>query len=412
MSEPPTKPRDVESAEETAEIGADATIADSDAETDADTDTVDGTDVDADAENDSGIEPVNALDAAAADVGWPDFEAENGTRDLLHRLRVPAIALGRLQEVAVWLSGAQGASPPREPQQVRAVVFAADHGVSALGVTPPAPSTSARVREMRAGRGFASIFAASCGAGVRVVDVGVDDDDAGPDRVRRSSERVDHGAALTPAEVELAVATGARIADEEVDSGADLLIAAHVGVGADIVAAAIVSVMTNTEPVKALGLTSHLDDESWMRAMIAVRDAHRYGAENRYDIMTLLGRIGGTDFAALTGFVLRAAARRTPVLLDGPVVCAAALMARDVSPRAIRWWQAGSRTPGQTHAVALEELQLVPLLDLEVDLDEGVGSLLSLSIVRAAVNAVVGLAIETDASAQFLEPTTPPSTDV
>ncbi len=344
-------------------------------------------------------EQLSVLEAAAAEIGWPDFEAENGARALLGRLEVPAVALGRLQELVVWLAGAQTRCPPLPPSRVRVVVFAADHGVAA-SVQPASvdanssSSTSARARSLAAGRGPAAVFAplvGAGGAGVRIVDIGLGDDEPGSDRVRRASGRIDHGDALTVAEAEQAVATGARIADEEVDGGADLLIAASMGAGADIVAAALVSVLTNTEPVKALGLDSRLDDATWMQAMAVVRDAHRFGAESRYDTLELLSRIGGADVAAMTGFLLRAAARRTPVLLDGPVACAAALAARDVAPRAIRWWQAGSSSPVQAHRLALEELQLHALLELDLDFDQGVGALLAVPLLTAAVHAATDL---------------------
>lgn len=339
-------------------------------------------------------EQLSVLEAAAAEIGWPDFEAENSARELLGRLGVSAVALGRLQELVVWLAGAQTRCPPLPPSRVRVVVFAADHGVAA-SVQPPvdmqALSTSARVHALAAGRGPAAVFAPLVGAGVRIVDISLDDDEPGSDRVRRASGRIDQGDALTEAEAERAVAIGARIADDEVDGGADLLIAASMGAGADIVAAALVSVLTNTEPVKALGLDSRLDDATWMQAMAVVRDAHRFGAESRYDTLVLLSRIGGADVAALTGFLLRAAARRTPVLLDGPTACAAALAARDVAPRAIRWWQAGSSSPVEAHRLALEELQLHALLELDLDFDQGVGALLAVPLLTAAVHAVTEL---------------------
>lgn len=339
---------------------------------------------------------MSVLEAAAADIGWPDFEAENSARELLGRLEVPAVALGRLQELVVWLAGAQTRCPPLPPSRVRVVVFAADHGVAAAvhsasdDANPPS-STSSRVHSLAAGRGPAAVFASLLGAGVRIVDIGLDDDEPGSDRVRRGNGRIDQGDALTEAEAEQAVAIGARIADDEVDGGADLLIAASMGAGADIVAAALASVLTNTEPVKALGLDSRLDDATWMQAMAVVRDAHRFGAESRYDTLVLLSRIGGADVAALTGFLLRAAARRTPVLLDGPMACAAALAARDVAPRAIRWWQAGSSSPAQAHRLALEELQLHALLELDLDFDQGVGALLAVPLLTAAVHAATDL---------------------
>lgn len=344
----------------------------------------------------STAEPVSALEAAAAEIGWPDFEAENRTRERLERFDVAVSALGRLQELAVWLAGTQTRFPPAPLTRVRVVVFAADHGIGASVLPPLAdtelrPSTYQRTRALRAGHGLASVFAPAAGAGVRVVDVGVDDDEAGADRIRRASGRIDAGEALTADEVERAVALGARIADEEIDGGADLLIAASTGLAAEVVAAAVISVLTSTEPVKALGVESRLDDATWMRAMAVVRDAHRFGAESRYDAPALLSRIGGADLAALTGFLLRAAARRTPVLLDGPMVCAAALVARDVAPRAIRWWQAGSASPNRGHQLALADLQLDALLDLGLGFDEGVGALLAVPLLNAAVHAVTDL---------------------
>ena len=329
----------------------------------------------------------SVLESAGEDIGWSDFEAENNARQALAQLNVPAAALGRWQELVVWLAGTQGIFPPTDLNRVRVVVFAADHGVdgSGAGKSDPSQATTAdQVPAPRTVHDHASVFADLAGATVRIVESGAG---VGP-----ASGGVNPGYALTAAQVDQAVSAGARVADEEVDAGADLLIAASSGAGTGIVAAAAISVLTNTEPVKVLGFGGELSDREWMRDVMAVRDARRAAIDDRYDVAALLSRIGGTDLAALTGFLLRAAARRTPVLLDDAVVCAAALLAREISPRTVRWWQAAHRSSSTAQRIAVEALQLEPLLDLQLGLDQGVGALVAVPLLRGAVRAVTGLA--------------------
>src|SRR5439155_5668596 len=185
------------------------------------------------------------------------------------------------------------------------------------------------VREHTAPVGVLATFA---GASVRVVDVALDTAD-GDDRhrVRRGSGRIDREDALTADETEKAFAVGRALADEEVDAGADLLIPASLGVGATTPAATLVAALTNTEPVAVIGRGSGIDDAGWIRKAAAVRDALRRARPHVRDPLTLLRVAGGADVAALTGFCVQAALRRTPVLLDGLVVGAAALLADELA---------------------------------------------------------------------------------
>ena len=339
---------------------------------------------------------LSLLDRLAEDIGWPDSDAEAAARVWLAGRAKPADALGRLEELAVWIAGTQGTCPPREPGRVRVVIFAAEHGIAEAGVSADPPRTTAlRIAATNAGEAVSNILADVVGASVRLVDLGTGlDKGTGLDNGtgnRRVSGRIDRADALTPAETLAAVETGARIADEEIDSGADLLIVGDVGVGTTTVAAIIVAVMTNTEPVKVVGRGSGIDDDTWSRKVAAIRDGRRRGMPHRNDMIALLTTVGGADLAALTGFLLRAAARRTPVLLDGVVVGAAALVAREVSPRAIRWWQAAHRTTEPAHRLTLEQLPLEPLLDLRLAIGEGAGALLAVPLVRAAVRTLTDL---------------------
>ncbi|MGI9124156.1 MAG: nicotinate-nucleotide--dimethylbenzimidazole phosphoribosyltransferase, partial [Mycobacterium sp.] len=216
-------------------------------------------------------------------------------------------------------------------------------------------------------------------------------------RVRRSSGDITVQDALNADEAEAAVQAGRRIADQEVDSGADLLIAGDMGIGNTTAATTLVAALTGTEPVLAVGRGTGIDDAAWSRKTAAVRDALYRSRRVRDDPVALLATCGGADLAAMAGFCAQAAVRRTPLLLDGLVVTAAALVAEQLAPGARLWWQAGHRSPEPAHSLALTELRLEPIVDLGLRLGEGTGAAVALPIVRAAVAALSSMATFSDA---------------
>jgi nicotinate-nucleotide--dimethylbenzimidazole phosphoribosyltransferase len=332
-----------------------------------------------------------ALDLAtvAEEVGWPDHDAEQAARRG-QRGRPP---VARLALLAQWVCGVQGRWPPTDFARARAVVFAADHGIRAAGVSVHEADWTARsAAEIASGGGAVSIFADLAGARVRVVDVAVDDDGAADDteRIRRGSGRIDREDALSADDGRRAVATGVAVADAEIDAGTDLLVAGQLGAGATTVAATLVSVVTETEPVKVAGRGSGIDDAAWMRKVTAIRDARRRALPWASNPDRLLAATGGADIAALAGFLLRAAARRTPVVLDGLVTVAAALVAHEVAANAARWWLAGPSSTEPAHAVALRRLGLEPLLDLGYVDGTGCGALATVPLLRAAARLASG----------------------
>jgi len=313
---------------------------------------------------------VTDIATIAAEVPWPDHEAEQAARE-------HAGNLGELDGLTEWLSGTQGGYPPADPERVRALVFAADHGIAAADVsTAPLDATTGWVADVTGGATGLNVLAELAGATVRVVDVGVG----------RPSGRIDREDALSADEVEHAVQAGIDVADDEIDGGTDLIVVGDLGVGATTVAAVLVSVITNTEPVKVVGRGggSGIDDDTWMRKATAVRDARLRAWEVRAAPVDLLATAGGADIAAMVGFLIRAAVRRTPVVLDGVVATAAALVVQELQPRCVRWWRAGQRTSEPAQAVALRRLGLEPILDLGVEAGDGSGALLAVPILRAA----------------------------
>ncbi|WP_369853737.1 nicotinate-nucleotide--dimethylbenzimidazole phosphoribosyltransferase [Angustibacter sp. Root456] len=336
-------------------------------------------------------------------VGLRDVEAASDTRLRLDGLVKPLGSLGRLEQLAVWLSGAQGQCPPRALDDVRVVVFAGDHGIATSGVSAyPREVTGAMVRTFLAGKAGINALARLHGATVRVLDLGVDADTSDlpaavtRHKVRRGSGSIDVEDALTDEQVVAAFRAGAAVADEEVDSGADLLVPGDMGIGNTTVAAALVAALLDLQALDVVGTGTGVDDDAWARKVAALRDALYRSRAVRDDPLAVLRTVGSADTAAMTGFLVQAAVRRTPVLLDGVVSCACALVARRLVDPASHWWLAGHRSTEPAQHRALDVLGLEPLVDLGMRLGEGTGALTALPVLRAAqaMAAEMGLLAE------------------
>ncbi|WP_459963559.1 nicotinate-nucleotide--dimethylbenzimidazole phosphoribosyltransferase [Nocardia sp. IFM 10818] len=329
-------------------------------------------------------------------VAGPDAGVRGAAGERQLQLTKPAGALGRLEALGNWVAACQGVCPPKQFERARVVVFAGDHGVARHGVSAyPSEVTGQMVANFLNGGAAVNVLARLADATVRVEDLAVDGDTA-PEiskyKVRRACGSIDREDALTEDEVQAALAAGAAIADEEIDSGADLLIAGDMGIGNTTPATVLIAAITDTEPVVAVGRGTGVDDAGWIRKTAAIRDAMWRARPLVYDPVALLRTASGADIAAMAGFLARAAARRTPVILDGVVVTAAALVADRLSPGARAWWVAGHLSSEPSHKIALDRLQLEPLLDMQMRLGEGSGALTALPILRAAVAALAEMA--------------------
>ncbi len=347
-------------------------------------------------------DPVTDLVIDFPAVDAPDAAAAAAARARQDLLTKPRGALGRLEDLSVWVAACQGTCPPRQFTRARVVVFAGDHGVAKAGVSAFPPEVTAQMMaNFEAGGAAINVLADVAGASVRVVDVAVDapvDPDApqssaiGAHKVRRGSGNIAVEDALSAEETLAAVRAGRSIADEEVDAGADLLIAGDMGIGNTTAATTLIAALTDSEPVAVVGRGTGVDDAGWGRKTAAIRDALYRARASTSDPVALLRICGGADLAAIAGFCAQAAVRRTPVLLDGVVVTAAALLAERMAPGADRWWQAGHRSTEPAHTLALQRLGLVPIVDLGMRLGEGTGAAVALSVLRAAVAILISMA--------------------
>jgi len=348
-------------------------------------------------------------------VDLPDLEARVAAEERQRDLTKPAGSLGRLEDLGCWVAACQGEVPPHPFGRPRVVVFAGDHGVARNGVSAYPPEVTAQMVANLSGGGAAvNVLAAAAGAGVRVVDMAVESDtspEVSAFKIRRSSGSIDREDALTHDETVRAIEAGRTLADREVDEGADLLVAGDMGIGNTTPATVLIATLTSTEPVAAVGRGTGVDDAGWMRKVTAIRDAMRRARPHVRNPVALLRVAGGADFAAMAGFLAQAAVRRTPVILDGVVVTAAAMVAEELAPGAARWWVAGHRSAEPAHDIALRHLRLEPIVDLGMRLGEGSGAVTALPVLQGAVAILSQMATFSEAGVSTRDEITPAATD-
>ena len=334
------------------------------------------------------------LEQTVAAIRPADEHAIGAARELQARLTKPAGSLGALEELSVRLAGLAGVCPPPLPEPATVVVFAGDHGVHAQGVSPwPQEVTAQMVANFVAGGAVVNAFARQAGADVMVVDAGVAvPPPTGPTlleaNIRRGTRDMTAEPALTRDEARAAVELGIRVAGQLVDSGARCLLTGDMGIANTTPAAALIAVFTGRPAAEVTGRGTGIDDATLAHKIDMVAAALDRHAPDPADPLDVLAKVGGLEHAALTGFLLGAAARRTPVIVDGVIAGSAALAAAAFAPAAVDAMVAGHRSAEPGAAVALAHLGLEPLLDLGMRLGEGSGAALALPVVTAAVRVL------------------------
>ncbi len=333
----------------------------------------------------------------------PSAAVQTEAAERLAGLATPAGALGRLGDLAVWVAATQGAVPPEPIDRVRAVIFAGDHGVADHGVSAyPKAVTPAMVRTFLAGRAGVSVLAGQHGITVRVLDIGVDDDLEGVDpavqafKIRRGSGAIHVEDAMTAAETQSALDAGAAVAAEEVAAGAQLLVSGDMGIGNTTPAAALIAASLGVPAAEVTGRGTGIDEAALAHKIDIVRAALDRAGDRGDDPVDTLTALGSPDIAAAAGFMAAAAQAGVPVLLDGLISVASAVMAERLAPGAAAWFAAGHRSTEPAQSLALDKLGLVPALDLGMRLGEGSGAVAAVPIVRSAALLLRDVALLAD----------------
>jgi nicotinate-nucleotide--dimethylbenzimidazole phosphoribosyltransferase len=329
-----------------------------------------------------------ALHDVVASVVPPDSEAMSEAQARQAQLTKPAGALGVLEDASVALCGIQGQCPPRQLARPVVAIFAGDHGVHGQGVSPwPQEVTASMVANFRAGGAAVNVLARQAGAEVVVVDMGVATAlEPGPDlldhKIRPGTSDLALGPAMTRQEALAGLLAGVSVADRLVDRGHDVLLTGDMGIANTTPSAALVAALAGADPRDVTGRGTGVDDAVLARK-VAVVEAALVARPPSADPVETLASLGGFEHAGLAGFLLGAARRTVPVILDGVIAGAAALVAQAIAPAVAGYCFAGHRSVEPGHAVALTRLGLRPLVDLDLRLGEGTGALLALPLVEA-----------------------------
>ena len=318
-------------------------------------------------------------------------------------LATPAGALGALGELSVWVAATQGVCPPAPIDRVRAVIFAGDHGVSDHGVSAyPKQVTPAMVYTFLSGKAGVSALARQHGVSLRVLDIGVDNDLADVDpavqefKIRRSSGAIHLEDALTPPETTAALKAGATVAAQEIAAGAQLLISGDMGIGNTTPAAALIAASLGLPATEVTGRGTGVDDTALIHKQELIQAALDRVGDRADDPFETLQALGSADLAAAVGFMVAAARAGVPVLLDGVISVACALIADRLAPGAVAWFAAGHRSPEPAQSLALDKLGLSPILDLGMRLGEGSGAVAAVPLVRSAALLLSEVALLAD----------------
>ena len=317
------------------------------------------------------------------ELPMPDSDAGPDARDRLATLDLPGAGIGALGEAVEFAAATQGSTAPRPWQSVRVLLLAGGHaGGAAAGDDPAEPER--RIAQLEAGEGTLARLAGAAGADVAVLRL------AGADPM-------EDGPVMDADAVEAALRQGWQLADQAAEDGRDALILGSCGTGTDAAATAVMAATTGAEPVAVLPRVlvpgGYFDDDAWMKRCAAVRDAmHRIQHESR-GAKDVLAQIGGPDLAVATGVLLGATARRMPVLLDGPVGVAAALIARDLAGQSRHWCLLPEAGTSALVKQGADVLGLTPVLELGLDLGEGANALAALPLLRSAIGLAAALPV-------------------
>jgi len=315
------------------------------------------------------------------------------------QLTKPPGSLGQLERLSLQLAGISGRlDPPLAKKQV--VVMASDHGVTAEGVSAyPAEVTAQMVDNFLNGGAAINVLARQAGAAVTVVDIGVavpitSDRPQFLDRkIAPGSQNMVLGPAMRPDQARQAIETGLAIVDHLAGTaGLDILITGDMGIGNTTPSAAIAAVYTGLTPAEVTGRGTGVDDITLGHKISIVERALQVNQPDPADPLDVLAKVGGFEIGGIAGLILGAAARRIPVIVDGFISTAGALIAAKLAPQAIAFMISGHQSVELGHRAMLTHLGLTPLLNLELRLGEGTGAALALPLVEAAVRILNDMA--------------------
>jgi nicotinate-nucleotide--dimethylbenzimidazole phosphoribosyltransferase len=326
-----------------------------------------------------------------------DLSIETEAQRRLDSLTKPQGSLGKLEELARRVAVIQGKVPPRLGRKLL-FVFAADHGITQEDVSAyPKEVTAQMTYNFLDGGAAINVLARHHGVDTKVVDVGVDHEFAAPSclgnhKIRRGTANFAHGPAMTRDEAVRCVELGIQLVREVATENLFLLGTGDMGIGNTSSASAILCALTEVAAVDAVGRGTGIDDAALARKIAAIDRGLKINRPDPNDPLDVLAKVGGLEIGAMTGIILGAAAFRVPMVLDGFISGAAALLARRFCPHVEDILIASHLSAERGHRLLLAELKLAPILDLQMRLGEGTGACILMGLIEAAVKIMSEMA--------------------
>jgi nicotinate-nucleotide--dimethylbenzimidazole phosphoribosyltransferase len=357
-----------------------------------------------------------SLDSCRQHIGPLDTRAIAAATARWDTLTKPRGSLGRLEALACQVAGITGQVRPRLAERL-AFVLAGDHGVTAEGVSAyPSDVTAQMVYNFARGGAAINVLARHAGARVIVVDMGVNAElpilpGLITKKVRRGTWNFAQQAAMTPDEALACVETGIELVEAEVKERQSWVVTGDMGIGNTTASSTIIAAMTGTPVERVTGRGTGVSGAALARKAAVIKEAlDRYQLKPQ-DALDVLSKVGGFEIGGLAGIILGAAGRRCPVVLDGLIATAAAILAVGLAPSVRDYLIAGHRSVEPGHTVALHALGLKPVLDLELRLGEGTGGVLALPVLEAACGLLDEMATFEEAGVATEAPDRPPTVD-
>ena len=312
-------------------------------------------------------------------------------------LTKPAGSLGRLEKISIQIAGIQGKPMPQIKQKA-VIVMAADHGVAARGTSAfPQEVTGEMVQNFLHGGAAINVISRQVGARVVIVDMGVAVKlEANPGLVSRriaaGTQDMSKGPAMTIAQAKQSLEAGIEIVIAEIKKGLDIVGTGDMGIGNTTASSAICAIMTGKTAAEVTGRGTGLDDRQLQNKIRIINEAIALNKPDSANALDVLAKVGGFEIGGLAGVILGAAANHVPVIIDGFISGAAALIAAGFCPQCKDYMIAGHCSVEPGHKLLLQYLGLKPLLDLEMRLGEGTGAALAMSLAETSVHILAEMA--------------------
>jgi nicotinate-nucleotide--dimethylbenzimidazole phosphoribosyltransferase len=327
----------------------------------------------------------------------PNRKIMAATQLRLDNLTKPLGSMGRLEELAKQITGITGRENPELKNKV-IFTLASDHGVTEEGVSAyPKEVTAQMVYNFLGGGAGINVLARHVGAKVIVVDIGVAED-LKPDpkliikKIDYGTKNMAKGPAMTREETVKAIETGIEIFNQELKNGIDILGIGEMGIGNTTAASAITACFTNRPVEEITGRGTGLNDLGLKNKIDIIKRSLSLNKPDQSDPIDVLSKVGGFEIAGLAGIILAAASKNIPVVIDGFISGAAALVAFKIEPKVKDYMIAAHKSQEVGHKIILEYIGLRPLLDLDLRLGEGTGGALGIGLADAAIKILTQMA--------------------